>query len=394
MQRFTFQGLIVAIFFTGAAPLAAQIPANSGSGASPHLQLAQAGRVKPKGTPRPADPNVEKKKAPGTIITVELLTVGDGTALKARQWLETLSKLDVTPTIRPGRPSDKVEVTEKKMGETMRTVTVRGLLDNRGVLTFPDRTFSENDAGKLAGWLNELRTYGAQGDPGGRPAWGLTKEQFVAIHTALKKPLTFEPKEVELTKVLDQFELPAESPLKFSTAALKVLRQRSEPAQVGQSLKGVSQGTALAVLLNEQGLGFRPQRLPNGSVELTISTLGEGGNSWPVGWPRVQSPPETAPALFEIKTIDLEDVPLDSILEAAAGVIKIPILVDTVGIKAKGIDLAEVMISHPRKRSTWITALKSFTFKAKADCEILIDEAGKPFVWVKPVGTPARPQKD
>jgi hypothetical protein len=61
---------------------------------------------------------------------------------------------------------------------------------------------------------------------------------------------------------------------------------------------------------------------------------------------------------------------------------------------SKGVDLAQVKISHPHKRTTWITALNTFTFKAKSKFEVLIDEAGKPFVWVTPLATPARKVKD
>jgi len=63
-------------------------------------------------------------------------------------------------------------------------------------------------------------------------------------------------------------------------------------------------------------------------------------------------------------------------------------------MEARGIDLSQVKVSHPRKRTTWITALGTFTFKAKCKFELLIDEAGKPFVWITPLATPARPQKD
>ena len=95
-----------------------------------------------------------------------------------------------------------------------------------------------------------------------------------------------------------------------------------------------------------------------------------------------------------LKPIDLEEEPLDGILEAAAGVIGIPILIDRPALQSKGIDLAEVKITHPRKKTTWITALRSFTYKAKAKFEVLIDEAGRPFLWVIPLGAPERPQKE
>jgi hypothetical protein len=214
------------------------------------------------------------------------------------------------------------------------------------------------------------------------------------IHSTLKKPLAFEPNEMELSKVVEKLELPNEIALRFSAAAAKVLKDRGAEATVSQSLKGVSQGTALAVMLNDQGLAFRPRRLPDGTVELTVTAADEAGGVWPVGWPLLKTPVEAAPALLDIKVIDLEDEPLDGILEAAAGVVGIPILIDRAAMQARGIDLAQVKITHPRKKTTWITALKSFTFKAKANLEVLIDEVGKPFLWVTPLGTPARAQKE
>ena len=110
---------------------------------------------------------------------------------------------------------------------------------------------------------------------------------------------------------------------------------------VAQSLKGVTQGTALAVILNDQALAFHPRRLPDGSVELTVIAADEPGGTWPVGWPRQQDPYPTAPALFDIKVIELEDDPLDGILEAAAEVIGIPILIDRPALEARDIDLAQ-----------------------------------------------------
>ena len=68
----------------------------------------------------------------------------------------------------------------------------------------------------------------------------------------------------------------------------------------------------------------------------------------------------------------------------------IPILIDRAAMVSRNINLAEVKISHPRKRTTWVTALNSFTYKAKAKSEVLIDEAGKPFLWVTPLAVPAR----
>ena len=334
-----------------------------------------------------------KKKPPVTTVTVELLTGTAGVGLKARQWAEILGKLDVVVTVRNGRSDDKLGVTERKAGGTLRSVLVVGELDSTGRLNFPDQVFTADDAEKLAAWINELRLYGAQGDPHGRPVWGLTKEQFDPILAGLKKPLAADTKDVEITKAVGLFELPKDHPVRFSSEAVGRLKERGGQVRVSQSLQGISQGTALAVLLAEQGLGFRPRRLPDGSIELTVYPVEEKSKVWLVGWPRESNVPDTCPELFQFKTVELDDEPLDEVLEAVAGVIKIPILIDRHGLAAKGVDIARVKITYPRKRTTWSEALKSFTYKAKSKLEVLIDEAGKPFIWITPIDAPIRPQK-
>jgi hypothetical protein len=330
------------------------------------------------------------KRSPVTSITVELLTGSDGLGLKAREWVEVLGKLDVVVTVRTGRPDDKLGVTESKGGGALRTVRVVGALDSKGRFLLPDQTFTQDDSQRLSAWIKDLRVYGALGDPGGQPVWGLTKEQFGVIHTALKKPLASDTKDVPVAKAVTMFQVPPEHPIVFTAAAARSLKGRGERAQVSQSLAGVSQGTALAVLLAEQGLGFYPRRLPDGKIELSACTLDESREIWPVGWPREREIPDTAPALLQFKTIDLDDEPLDEILEAISSQIRLPILIDRAGLAAKQVDLAEVKITYPLKKTTWITAIKEFTFKAKAKAEVLLDEAGQPFLYIVPLDAPSR----
>lgn len=404
MRTISGIGMIVAVLIcgdplrgqtTGGNPGAPQSPSISGTKPAGAKRGTASSR---KGSPVLPDEtrrgDAGKKKPPVTTITVELLTGSSGVGLKARQWAEILGKLDVIVTVRNGRSDDKVGVTERKAGATLRTVTVVGALDSAGRLIFPDQVFTEDDADKLAKWINELRVYGAQGDPNGRPVWGLTKEQFGVIHTALKKPLAAETKDVEITKAVGLFDLPRDHPVRFSSEAIGRLKEKGGQLKVSQSVQGVSQGTALAVLLAEQGLGFRPRRLPDGGIELTVFPLDETSKFWPVGWPREGNVPDTCPALFQFKNIELDDKPLDEVLEAVAGVLEIPILIDRQGLVAKGVDLAQVKITFPRKRTTWTEALKSFTYKAKSKMEVLVDEAGRPFLWITPIDKPARQQKE
>jgi hypothetical protein len=404
MRTFSITGLFVVLALGGVALLFGQTGGgNTGTPPIPSMSGTKpAGSKRGTAAPRKGSStfpeatrsgDAGKKKAPVTTITVELLTGPSGVGIKARQWAEVLGKLDVVVTVRTGRTDDKLGVSERKTAGTLRSVQVVGFLDSTGKLNFPDQIFSEDDADKLAAWINELRLYGAQGDPNGRPVWGLTKEQFGVIHTALKKPLSAETKDVEITKAVGLFDMPKDHPVRFSSEAVARLKERGGQLKVSQSLQGVSQGTALAVLLAEQGLGFRPRRLPDSTIELTVFPLEEKSNVWPVGWPRENNVPDTCPELFHFKNVELDEEPLDEILEAVAGVIKVPILIDRQGLTAKGVDLAQVKITYPRKRTTWSEALKSFTYKAKCKPEVLIDEAGKPFIWITPIDAPTRPQK-
>jgi hypothetical protein len=341
----------------------------------------------------PLKPGVGGKRTSTTNIAVELVTYGDGLGTKARDWADMLDKMETTVTVRDIRSDDKLGVTETKVNNSIRNVKVVGAIDQKGRLVLPDQVFALEDSSKVTAWIKDLRMYGAQGSPNGKPVWGLTKEQFAVIHAILKRPLQSETKDIPVAKAVASFEIPKEHPIAYTTAASRLLRERGDGAVVLQSYKGLSQGTALAALLADQGLAFCPRRLPDGKIELSIATRDEAKEVWPVGWPRQGELPATAPVLLQFKPIDLEDQPLDDVLEAISEAIQLPILVDRAGMAAKGVKLSEVTINYPLKKSMWITVLKEFTFKAKAKPEVLIDEIGQPFIYVVPIGAPSRGPK-
>lgn len=329
------------------------------------------------------------RKRPTTLISMDLITGNEGVGIRAQRWTPIFEKLDVTLTIRHSTPKDKIGVTEKTSGN-LRQVHLIGRLDPGGRLLFGDRSFGEDDAGKLSAWLDELREFGGQGTPEGRPAWGLTRQQFEEVHAALARPLATDPREGELVMAFKLFELPTDLPIRLSESAAARLKERDE-TKVGQSLKGISQGTALAAMLSEQGLGFYPRRLPDASIQLSVDVLGSLREPWPVGWPLEQAGPAVAPRMFSFTPIDLEEIELDAVLDAAVDFIGVPILVDRGALAAKEIDLSQIKVSHPPKRTTWGLALRNLLAQAKTKFELLVDESGHPFLWVTPIAAPRRP---
>lgn len=347
------------------------------------------GQVRPERTPvstRPPAANPANTKAPITHVTLEILTSESSTGVKVHQWSQVLSKLDITLNIRQGLADEKIETTEKKAGNSVRQVRAVGKMDREGRLIFADRTFNSGETDKVAAWVKELKAFGSQGTPAGKPLWGLSKPQFGALHRAFSEPVPFEPQGQPLELAMARFNLPPEYSIQFSQAATRKLAGEREP-KVLQPLQGISKGTALAILLSEHGLGLAPNRGATGQIDLVVRTLEETGDVWPVGWPPESGAgPAAAPKLYSYVRIDLEEVSLGDVLELAADKTGIPMLIDEGAFRARDVDLAATKVSHPPKRTTWSLALKALMVPAKAKPELYLDEQGHPFVWVVPLG--------
>jgi hypothetical protein len=318
-----------------------------------------------------------------TTITVELVTGTEGIGLAAQQWQQVFAKLQIPLQVRRAIRDEKPEVKERTFG-TLREVTVIGQLDRSGKIIVPGRSFTQADAPKLAEWIDELKTFGAKGSPENKPLWGLDKEQFGTIYSALSEPVKIEVAGKSFEAALLAMELPPKYPVRLSTATADWLRSEFEQLPpVRSAVKGLSQGTALAIVLNEYGLGFRPWRTPSGSVELAVEPLTKTTDVWPIGWPlEPLQQRKLAPKMFEFIPVELEDVKLLDVFDAVSVKTEVSIYVDHYRIEAKQIDLANLRVSHPSRQTTWGLLLKRVTNPAKLTHALWMDEAGRPFIWV------------
>jgi len=319
-----------------------------------------------------------------TELEFQLLIEGNVvTGLSAQEWGRTFQKLGVALRIRRPILDDHPEVKERKLG-TIRQVTVIGRLDQSGRILFPGRSFTLSDLGRLSEWIRELKTYGAQGSPSGQPEFGLNPRQFRALATALATRLTTEVQGKSLDEALTLLDLPAEYPLHRSVEAERWLTQPAGSRPFRQMLKGISNGTALAVLLNDYGLGYRPLRTPSGTIELTIEPLQADVDHWSVGWelPEHTSRLKVAPKLFKLTPIEVHDTPLPDLIKSVSAAAKVPILVDNFHIEQDGIDWEKVVVSYPQRQSSWSLLLKAATNPNKLSRRLLIDDAGRAFVWI------------
>jgi hypothetical protein len=322
-----------------------------------------------------------------TEVVMELLTGREGVGLQAQKWSEILPRLNVGVTIRRGLAEEELETSQEVVGRNLRRVKVVGRLERDGTLVFVDRQFKSNEADKLAVWVRELTAWGAQGSTEGRALWGLSKEQFGPLFSALQEEFKVDVRGKTLGEALGEWKLETIGPVEFSSVAKDVLNGTPAPTVV-QMVQGISRGTALAIVLSEVDLGFAPKRMAEGTIRLEVVTRKSRKDVWPVGWPPDRAVNQIVPNYFKFTEINIDQLPYQDVVETAGELMGTPVFVDRGGIAASGIDLDAALVSHPAKKTTWSIALKTLSNQVNGRPEILMDEAGTPFLWIKAMDVP------
>lgn len=315
-------------------------------------------------------------------VSVEFFTGRQGVGLPAQEWAQAFEKIGRSVRIRPGRGEEQPEVRDDTIAGARR-VTVIGKLEGNGQVVFPDRTFNSDQVLELDAWLKELEEFGAQGDPDGQPLWGLNEQQFGEIYEALSEQVVEDVRDLPLDDAVATLQIAENHRIRWSNDAERVLRDVNAPVRtVRQSLAGFSKGTALAIMLSERGLGFRPMRTPDSKIELIIEPVAPSLKLWPIGWDPKLTPRETAPKLFELTNVELDSVPLTSVLDTISERAEVPIIFDYDAVQKKSIALNDVLVSHPAGRAVLNALVQRFVSKARMTSKLRIDELGHPFIWV------------
>ncbi|MEX0718344.1 MAG: hypothetical protein WD066_17245 [Planctomycetaceae bacterium] len=373
--------------FASAAEVAAQSYIVKPPQTTPGATRAQPRPQSPATSGRPAAG--ESNPADKTTVSIEVVADEGALGLAAQQWQQEFAKLGIGLRIRRALPGDKPGVEEKTQG-TLRQVVVTAYLGRDGKIGVNGRSFGPGDSAKLGEWIDELKTYGAQGAPEGQPMWGLSQAQFSQLSRGLTAIVENEVEGKPLEESLGRLGIPDEHPVRLSTAARDWLaEQYGSELAVRQEVSGFSRGTALALLLNDFGLGFRPLRTPRGDIELTIEPLTKTTDVWPVGWPAKVRPALVAPKLYEFVTAGFEEARFTDVLAAMSERTDVPVRIDRFRAAAIDVDVDQLLVTFPRQRTTWSLLLRSITAPAKLSRDIRVDEEGRPFVWIAPI-VPAR----
>jgi hypothetical protein len=335
---------------------------------------------------------IGRKPAKKTFVSIVLLAGRSGLGIQASRWQPTFNKLNLRIRIRRGTASDKIETREIKVG-TIRRVSVTGQLDQTGKLIFSDRSFTLRNSAKFVEWVKELQTYGAQGAPDGKPLWGLSKTQFGEVYSSLSPKVTVDVTGKTLKSAITQMNVVGKLKVRFSADAERWIKTGfTTLPTVQQQIKNHSLGTAMATVLHDYSLGFRPLRSPQGAIELVIVPLSTGKSAWPVGWEPKVLRSKIAPKMYQLIPIELDDVKLVDVLHAISIKTDVPIHIDYAGIRKKRIAIQTLKVSYARQKASWAQLLNGVTIPHKLTRRFRIDERGQPLVWITPLvpGSPRR----
>lgn len=316
-----------------------------------------------------------------TELFVEAFFTRPSASLAAQEWGPIFQKMNVFFRVRAAVGGQKPETREQSFG-TFRRVTAVAALEPNGRLVFEDRAFRYDDVTELQEWLNELKAYGAQGAPDGKPLWGLDADQFNLVFKELQQKVDVELNGLKFAEAVQQLDKSQAMPVRLTPSTVELLKSTADSGPISQTLEGFSKGAALAIVLRNEGLGFRPLRTPAGGIELTVAPLTEISDPWPVGWKLKESRSQTAPKLFEIVPVELRDVPLDAVLDAVAMKSGVPVVVDSARLAEEGVDLSLLKVNVPRRKTSWSLLLRSATAPHRLTRDLKIDELGQPFIWV------------
>jgi hypothetical protein len=193
--------------------------------------------------------------------------------------------------------------------------------------------------------------------------------------------------DADLTKLpigeaIAKLPLPKEYPVRLSSAAQAQISLAGAKNRVRQDVRGFSAATALAIMLNDCRLGFRPNRTAADGLELVVEPLGQRTDQWAIGWPLQKQRIKAAPKLFTMTPIELDQVQLTDLLTTVAELTETPIMIDYYEIEQKNIDISKLTVSFKRAETSWSVALKNVANPKKLSREIWQDEAGHAFVWI------------
>jgi hypothetical protein len=297
----------------------------------------------------------------------------------AQKWVKVLNDTGIADVhFRSSQDGDRVAV-ESKGSVASAVVKVTAQLTSRGALKTSGGEFTYSDGPKLKKWLDDVEASGGLPQP--KTVFGVTAKQFEDAKKALAGPVIISTKGLRPEKVVEQLRANLTLPLSVDPTIAQAMAA-DDP--VRDELDGVSLGTALAAIARPAGGVLAPRAAANG-LELVITEPKAGGDMWPIGWPPQENDQlKSIPKLLEFTDVEIEPLPVTDVLKPIQERLKVPFLFDHNNIVRQKIDLTKT-VKVPATKTFYRKILDRVLAQAGLKCEVRVDDAGKPLIWITPL---------
>ncbi len=317
---------------------------------------------------------------PSVRVEMELATEPGFSPLETQNWYRLLTGLGVR-RLRIGGlgPAAKLSVERLRLGGTT-VVRVRGRLTARNRLVVPGGSFSLGDARRIRRWLEQLQQPPRRQDSAPRGPFGLSATELARLRQLLSPAVPQPTQGRSRGEVFTQLERLCPVPLQAPPGLAAILDREGGPVQV--ELKGLALGTSLACVLRPAGYVLVVRK--NGpSFRLAAVPARAAEEIWPVGFRVSKLQGKRFERLFVPVPVNVaQGTRVTQVLPAFAKGLKMPILVDHLGLAAAGLELEQLRTFHPPKRRAYLFALESLLGRAGLVVQVREDEAGRVFLWV------------
>ncbi len=299
-------------------------------------------------------------------------------ATAGQEWLRALGQAGVQNLrIRSERPGDVTGI-ERRGPDSSPTYFVTGALVSTGEIVVPGARFRPTESRRLAAWLDDLGAHGPLSEREAKGAFGLGSSALDRARRDLAQPVGFSTQGIARADFIRRVAPTLASPLRADAS----LREPAQSDTIAEELSGVSCGTALACVVRPLGFALVVGETGSGGIEYRIVPARKDMELWPVGWESEKRPAEVLPSMHEFLDINVQNVPITTVLKAVGERLNVPVLVDHNALARHGIDPEKTIVNLPQRRTTYSLLLDKTLFQARLKSEVRLDEAGKPLLWV------------
>ena len=310
-------------------------------------------------------------------LEVAMETVLPITRIKA--WASFLQKSGFTNVqLRSAKLTDMPKV--KTLGrKESPTYVVTGILAG-DTLHLPGGTFKYGQIDEAKLWIKRLQGDGVDALTTQKGAYGLSRDQIVEIFDQLTlkvKVTTAGRTTKEVIRSISQI-------WNLQVSVDPVARtQLFSQVPFNDELQGVASGTAMAIVLKSTGLIMLPDKPIGSGVRIRITKPVKDLAFWPVGWESSQNPGKTAPDLFNELSVEIKNTEISKTVKAIGQRLQTPILFDYTSIAKRGISL-DKKVNVPAGKIFYKKIIDIAISQAGLHCEVMVDEANQPFLWISP----------